>query len=247
MKIVVCIPTYNEAKNIKRLINQIFTHCNRHGFVDTWVLIIDDNSPDGTGDIVKQLQREYSHLLLLERSKQMGLGSAYKAGFLKALSLNADIVCEMDADFSHDPNILPFFFRALQKYDCDLIIGSRRVKGGRVLNWGIHRKLISAGANLFAHFLLKLRTRDVTSGYRAIKADLLRKIQLKQLQTNGYAFQLELLYILEKKLKAETREIPITFVDRQFGKSKLGVKSIAEFLIELIRLRLFGSNVPHLK
>ncbi len=241
-RIVICIPTYNERKNITKLIPKIFDVLMRHELNDAHVLVIDDNSPDGTASAVKALQPQYPKLHLLLRTNKEGLGRAYIAGFRRALSMNPDIIFEMDADFSHDPEMIPHFVKALNK--SDVCVGSRRVKGGQVVNWGFHRQLISAGANFLTHLILRLKTRDVTSGYRAIRARLLRKIMLESLQTNGYAFQIELLYLLERKLDARIVEIPITFVDRQQGKSKLGAKSIVEFFITVIRLFLVGSPVP---
>ncbi len=241
-RIVICIPTYNERENIKNLIPAIFDIFKSSGFKDAHVLVIDDNSPDGTADEVKRLQQHHGNLHLLLRERKEGLGRAYVAGFRRALSMKAEIIFEMDADFSHDPRMIPYFVKSLER--ADLCVGSRRVKGGKVVNWGLHRQLISAGANLLTHMVLRLKTRDVTSGFRAVRATHLKRIYLEALQTNGYAFQIELLYLLERKLNAKIVELPIIFVDRQKGKSKLGVKSILEFILEVFRLFFVGSPVP---
>ncbi len=244
-RVVICLPTYNEKENVRKLIPVIFEIFRKNGMKDGHVLVIDDNSPDGTASEVRRLQEKFPNLHLLLREQKEGLGRAYIAGFQKALSMNPDVIFEMDADFSHDPYLIPYFVKALSS--ADVCIGSRRVKHGKVVNWGIHRQLISAGANLLTHLVLRLATHDVTSGYRAIRASLLRCIHLEALQTNGYAFQIELLYLLERKLDAKIVEIPLVFIDRQRGKSKLGMKSIIEFFIQVFRLFLVGSPVPVIK
>ena len=165
----------------------------------------------------------------------MGLGSAYIAGFQKALSLNADLIFEMDADFSHDPDDIPRMIEATNK--ADLAIGSRKIKGGKIIGWGWTRKLMSNGAMFFSRKLLGLQVKDVTAGFRCFKRQVLETLDLPSIHSNGYAFQEELLYLTQKN-NFNIVEIPVTFVDRQEGKSKLSKKDIIEFFLIMIKLKL---------
>ncbi|PLX29024.1 dolichyl-phosphate beta-D-mannosyltransferase [Candidatus Parcubacteria bacterium] len=228
-KTILVIPTYNEKENIEKLITKIFAL----NISELEILVVDDNSPDGTASIVEKLSGQFP-IHLLKREGKLGLGSAYIAGFKKALSLGADFIFEMDADFSHDPDDVPRMIEAAQH--ADLVIGSRKIKGGGVIGWGWTRKFMSNGAMWFSRLLLGLKAKDVTAGFRCFRSDVLKTLDLDNINSNGYAFQEELLY---KTQKAGFRitEIPVTFIDRQEGKSKLSKKDIIEFFIVMIKLR----------
>ncbi len=229
MKTIIIIPTYNEAENIEKLISKIFAlHIPR-----LEILIVDDNSPDETAQIVEKISHEYP-IHLIKRAGKLGLGSAYLTGFKKALSLGANYIFEMDADFSHDPDDIPRIIEAIQ--DADLVIGSRKVKGGKVVGWGWIRKFMSNGAMWFSRLLLGLQAHDVTAGFRCFRRRVLETLDLKSIKSNGYAFQEELLYRTQKH-GFKIREIPVTFIDRQEGKSKLSKKDIFEFFIVMIKLK----------
>lgn len=231
-KIFIIIPTYNEKDNIKKLICQIFDS----NIPDLNILIIDDNSPDGTGEIIKDLIKKHQNRLhLIQRNGKLGMGSAYIAGFKYALSENADLIFEMDADFSHDPKYIPDFIKQTN-FGFDVVLGSRRIKNGGVIGWNWTRKLMSAGAMSFSRIILKLKTKDVTTGYRCYKKEVLLKVDLDKIKSNGYAFQEEMIYLCEKK-EFKIKEIPIIFKDRKLGKSKLGHKDIVEFFKTVIKLK----------
>ncbi|MBT3538625.1 polyprenol monophosphomannose synthase [Candidatus Parcubacteria bacterium] len=229
MKTILVIPTYNEKENIEKLITKIFAL----NISDLEILVVDDNSPDGTANIVERLSNKYD-IHLLKREGKLGLGSAYIAGFKKALGLGADFIFEMDADFSHDPDDVPRMIEAAQ--NADLVIGSRKIKGGGVIGWGWTRKFMSNGAMWFSRILLGLKPRDVTAGFRCFRKKVLESIDIEKIKSNGYAFQEELLYKTQKA-GFKITEIPVTFVDRQEGKSKLSKKDIIEFFIVMIKLR----------
>jgi len=231
LKIYIVIPTYNEKENIEKMLREIFTLniSNLH------ILIVDDNSPDGTAQIVQSLMAKYPNLHMLQRSGKLGLGSAYIAGFKYALSHEADLIFEMDADFSHNPKYIPEFIKQIEK-GFDVVIGSRRVKDGKIIGWNWWRKFISASAMAFARIILNLKTKDVTAGYRCYTKNVLNKINLDKIKSNGYAFQEEMIYLCEKN-NFKIKEIPITFIDRKFGKSKLDKKDIIEFFKTIIRLK----------
>ncbi len=234
MKTVLCIPTYKERDNIDRLIPRILKIFSENA-IDGFILVIDDNSPDGTADIVKMWMNKDQRVKLLSRTKKAGLGSAYRAGFQKAKEYGADIIFEMDADFSHDPNMIPIFLQKIQS--ADLVIGSRKVgQGGGVTDWSFTRRLISWGANTMTHVFLGLKTKDITSGYRAIRTKVLDSVDLGSMKTEGYAFQLELLYLIERIARKRVVEIPIIFTDRRIGQSKLGISDILEFALQVFRL-----------
>ena len=231
-KIFVCIPTYNEKENIKKLVEKIFDL----KIENLKLVIIDDNSPDGTGKIVDEMAKKYP-IKVIHRKQKLGLGSAYIAGFKYALEKNADFVFEMDADFSHDPNDIPKFLKAIEQ-DYEVILGSRKIKYGEIKNWNFWRHFCSDGAMWFSRLILGLKTKDVTTGFRCYKKEVLKKLNLDNIKSNGYAFQEEMIYLCEKK-NFSIKEIPITFVDRKFGKSKLSYKDIIEFFIKIIKLKLF--------
>lgn len=232
MKTFVIIPTYNERENIVNLISEIFVQ----QIPDLNIIVVDDNSPDKTAEAVAQAQTVYpGKLYLINRYHKLGLGSAYIAGFKKALALGADLLIEMDADFSHDPKDLPRLIEGCAD-GFDLTIGSRKINGGSVIGWNLRRKLMSNGAMYFSRFLLGLKTKDVTAGFRCFKRHVLEKIGLDNIKSNGYAFQEELLYRTEK-LGFTVKEVPVIFKDREVGQSKLGKKEIKEFFIIIFKLR----------
>lgn len=236
--IVIVLPTYNEAENVKEAINRIF---NQHKVLKPpyllSILVVDDNSPDGTGNIVTKLQQIYPNLHLIT-GKKKGLGAAYIRGFKYALkNLSPDILFEMDADLSHDPNLIPKFIGKIED-GADFVIGSRYIKGGSIpKDWGLMRKLNSKFGNLFATYVAGLEgVKDTTSGYRAIKANILRDIDLDSIQTAGYVFQIKILY-LAQKAGAKVAEVPLKFKDREKGSSKLRIVDVLEFIETAFFLR----------
>jgi len=230
MKPIIVIPTYNEKENIAALIEKIFSLA----IPGLEIIVVDDNSPDGTADFVKQLQTKYP-LHLIKRSGKLGLGSAYIAGFKKALELGADYILEMDADWSHDPADVPRLITACQN-GADLAIGSRKVPGGQIIGWNAWRKLESNGAMLFSRLFLGLKPRDVTAGFRCWRGAVLHKIDIDKIKSNGYAFQEELLYRTQTA-GFKIIEVPVTFIDRAKGQSKLSKKDIAEFFFIIFKLK----------
>jgi len=229
MESVIVLPTYNERENIPAVLDKLTKY-------DIKILVVDDNSPDGTGRFVKEYREKNPKVFLLERERKEGLGKAYIAGFKYALEkLDADIVFQMDSDMSHNPEDVPRFLEAIREND--VVIGSRYVKGGGIENWNWHRKLTSRIGNLLARFAAGLNPiEDCTTGYRAIRTDVLKKTGFEKIDAQGYAFLTTLLYEL-KKNGARIKEIPITFIDRKHGRSKLGKKEMAEFLLNSFRLR----------
>ncbi len=226
----IIIPTYNEAANLPKLVAQIFDL----NISNLNIIVVDDNSKDGTGQLADQLSRQYP-LTVIHRSGKLGLGSAYIAGFNQAFEAGADIVFEMDADFSHAPKDLPRLIKEIDN-GYDLVIGSRRISGGNVQGWNWRRNLQSKAAMSFARFILSLKTKDITAGFRCYTSQILKQIELDKIKSNSYAFQEEMIYLCEKK-GFKIKEIPVTFIDRQFGKSKLGFKDILEFFLTIFRLR----------
>ena len=240
MKPVIVIPTYNESQNIEKLLTKIFTL----NIPELEVVVVDDNSPDGTSRIVERLKtylprRQAGDLRLninlITRSGKLGLGSAYITGFKKALEIGADFIFEMDADFSHDPDDIPRLLEAGQ--NADLVIGSRKIKNGKIIGWNFWRKFMSSGAMWFSRILLSLKTKDVTAGFRCFKRKVLESIELDNIKSNGYAFQEELLYRTQND-GFIIKEIPVTFIDRTEGKSKLSKKDIVEFFVRVIKLKM---------
>lgn len=236
MNITVIVPTYNEAQNINLLIDQLilqFSHISH----EMHILVVDDNSPDGTAREVAKSQNKYPRIHLLTCEKQ-GLGAAYIRGMQYALNeLGADAVFEMDADFSHKPEDIVPMVEALEQ-GADFVIGSRYVQGGKIPDeWGILRKMISCFGNLVARYVGGLYSiRDCTAGFRAIRSSVLRRIDLKRLGVRGYAFQIALLHKALRN-RAQFKEIPVEFVDRVRGKSKLGLSDIIEFVASAVKIR----------
>jgi dolichol-phosphate mannosyltransferase len=226
----VIVPTYNEADNIGQLIPQILAHPRCR------VLVVDDGSPDGTGAIVEEIARNEPRVGLLSRPGKLGLGTAYIAGFRRALAEGAQFIIEMDADFSHDPRYLPALIAAAVG-DNDLVLGSRYVRGGGTTDWGLARKLISRGGNLYAGIILGLPVADSTGGFRCYRRSVLEAIDLDAVRSNGYAFQIEMVY-RARAAGARIGEVPIIFPDRRVGKSKMSRRIVVEALINVWRLRL---------
>lgn len=232
MKALVCIPTYNEKDNIEAIVSAVLQVTES----DTHVLVIDDNSPDGTGEIVTRLQSGQPRLHLLSRAGKEGLGRAYIAGFKWALENGYDVIVEMDADFSHRPEDLVKILKAIAPVD--FAIGSRYVDGGRTVNWGLLRKIISRGGSLYTRWILGYPLADWTGGFNAWKKETLHAINLDRVKSNGYSFQIELKY---RALKAGCRgiEVPIVFEDRRVGQSKMTMKIVTEAFTRVWGMR-FG-------
>jgi dolichol-phosphate mannosyltransferase len=218
VRATVCLPTYNERENLERMVRAL----GEHGVS---VLVIDDNSPDGTGELADRLARELPHVDVLHRTHKEGLGPAYLAGFRQALANGAELILEMDCDFSHDPADVPRLIAAAE--DADLALGSRYVAGGSVGNWGLARRAVSAGGSLYARLLLGVGVRDLTGGFKCYRRKVLETIELDAISSRGYAFQIETTY---RALRAGFRvvEVPIRFVDREQGGSKMSRRIVFE-------------------
>jgi dolichol-phosphate mannosyltransferase len=229
-KALVIVPTYNERENIRRLVNSVLRQDGR-----LEVLVVDDGSPDGTGEIVSELEAEDSRVHLLARPGKMGLGTAYIAGFRWALEREYDFVLEMDADFSHDPGHLSQFLEAIET--ADLVLGSRYQQGRvTVVNWPISRLILSYSANLYARFVTGLPVWDATGGFKCFRRSVLEAIDLSKVRSNGYAFQIEMSFRAWKR-NFRITEIPIVFVDRTEGTSKMSRSIIREAIWMVWRLR----------
>lgn len=229
-KTLVVTPTYNEAENIERLIAEVLSKGN-----DIHILVVDDNSPDGTAEIVQRLRENDSRIHLIQRAGKMGLGTAYVEGFRYALSQRYDYVIEMDADFSHNPSEIPMFLERM--LECDLVLGSRYTNGVRVVNWPIRRLILSYGANLYTRIITNMPVSDATSGFKCFKRSVLEAINLDGIRSNGYAFQIEMTFLAWKK-GFRICEIPIVFVDRRSGISKMSKKIVYEAALLVWKLKL---------
>jgi dolichol-phosphate mannosyltransferase len=230
MRAVVCLPTYNERENLERMLRALGPMVG-----DTHrVLVIDDSSPDGTGELADRLAAELGYVDVLHRPEKRGLGPAYLAGFRRALAGGADLVLEMDCDFSHDPADVGRLIAAAA--EADVVLGSRYVDGGRVENWGILRRLVSAGGSLYARTILGVPVRDLTGGFKCYRRAVLEAIDLDAIAAHGYAFQIETTY---RAIRAGFRvvEIPIRFVDREEGTSKMSKAIVAEAVWKVPALR----------
>ena len=229
---LVIIPTYNEKENAENIIRKVFSLPQ-----EFHVLIVDDGSPDGTADIVKSLQTEFpKQLHLVERSGKQGLGTAYITGFKYGLSKGYEFIFEMDADFSHNPEDLPRLYDACAKQGADLSIGSRYVKGGKVADWPLNRVLMSYFASIYVNLVLWLGVRDCTAGFKCYRREVLEKINLDNIKFIGYAFQIEMKYTAWRhgfKLK----EVPITFIDRELGNSKMDMGIFKEAFWGVLKMR----------
>ncbi len=231
-KAVVIVPTYNEIENVQRLTEAIFQYQP-----EIHILYVDDNSPDGTADKIKELKKKYPNVHLLEREKKEGLGKAYIAGFKVALDKGFEYIFEMDADFSHDPKEIPNFLKAIEEND--LILGSRYIKGVNVVNWPLRRLLLSYFANVYTRIVTGIPIHDSTGGFKCFRREVLEAIDFDRIKSNGYGFQIELNYKVWKK-GFRIKEIPIIFVDRQFGESKLSKKIMWEAMFLVWKLRLYN-------
>jgi dolichol-phosphate mannosyltransferase len=226
---VVCLPTYNERENLEPMLRAL-------GDKGVHVLVIDDNSPDGTGQLADRLAQELGYVDVLHRERKEGLGPAYLAGFRQVLASEAELVLEMDCDFSHDPDDVPRLIAAVAD-GADLALGSRYVPGGGVRNWGLLRRLISAGGSSYARIILGVKVRDLTGGFKCYRRAVLEAIDLDAVDSKGYAFQIETTY---RALRAgfEVVEVPITFADREVGGSKMSKAIVAEAIWKVPGLRL---------
>ncbi|MBR1908049.1 polyprenol monophosphomannose synthase [bacterium] len=235
MNTVIVLPVLNEADNIYDFISQVIKNIDS---TSVKIIVVDDYSPDGTADIVRNLQKEYKNLFLIQNNKT-GLGNAYKKGFKYAVEeLRAEILIEMDSDFSHPPELINNLISEIHN-GYDFVIGSRYIKGGSIPdNWGLFRKMNSKYGNIFARFIAGLKNiHDCTSGFRAIRADFIKNIDLDKLDVQGYSFQMNILFECVN-MGAKVKEIPLNFKDREKGKSKLGIKDISEFIINSLKLLL---------
>lgn len=230
-KALVVMPTYNEMENIARIIPEVL----RQG-PQFELLIVDDNSPDGTAQLVEQLQKESdSRIHLLKRPGKMGLGTAYVEGFKHALSRGYDYILEMDADFSHNPDVLPRFLEAIQ--DADLVLGSRYVTGVNVINWPLRRLLLSYGASFYTRLITGLPIKDPTGGFKCFRREVLESIDLDKVGSNGYSFQIEMSFRAWSK-GFRIKEIPIVFTDRVGGKSKMSPQIVREAIWMVWKLKI---------
>ncbi|PKL86952.1 MAG: dolichyl-phosphate beta-D-mannosyltransferase [Ignavibacteriae bacterium HGW-Ignavibacteriae-1] len=232
MKAIVVIPTYNELENIEHIVTEVLKVIDGLN-----VLVVDDNSPDGTADIVRKMMATDSRIHLIVRAGKMGLGTAYCEGFQYALDRGFEAIMEMDADFSHDPADLPRFLVELENHD--LIIGSRYIKGVNVINWPLSRLILSYGANLYTRVITGMPVKDATGGFKCFRASKLAEIDLKSVKTNGYGFQIEMNYRMWKN-GARIKEIPIIFIDRRSGTSKMNKSIIYEAIFLVWKLKLFS-------
>ena len=231
---VVVLPTYNECENVRDAVARIREVADGHG-VRLHTLIVDDDSPDGTGLIADELASETPDVLVLHRAVKEGLGKAYIAGFRRALDMGAERIFEMDADLSHDASYLPHFLRLIDQ-GADLVLGSRYVKGGGVENWSLPRKVISRGGCLYAQLILGLPYHDLTGGFKCFRRRVLETVDLDAIDTKGYGFQIEMTYRVHQ-LGFRVVELPIVFVDRKVGESKMTNDIVVEAMKNVWKLR----------
>jgi glycosyltransferase involved in cell wall biosynthesis len=226
---LIIIPTYNERDNIIPLIKDILTLSNEFE-----ILVVDDGSPDGTAAVILESFSQNPRVHLLQRSQKLGLGTAYAAGFRYALEQGYSSCITMDADFSHNPKHIPDLANA--EASADMVIGSRYVPGGKTVNWGLSRKFISRCANLLAHKFLAMKSADCTSGFRLYPASTLKKLDFESIEAEGYSYLIEILY-RASSFHLRIAEVPITFVERREGKSKISRKEIFKAMRTILRLR----------
>ena len=225
----VCLPTYNERENLENMVRALGTHGVR-------VLVVDDNSPDGTGEIADRLAAELDYVSVLHRERKEGLGPAYLAAFRHALGTDTDLILEMDCDFSHDPADVPRLIAACDS-GADVALGSRYVHGGGTRNWGLVRRVISWGGSFYARVLLGLSVHDLTGGFKCFRRGVLETIDLAAVDSKGYAFQIEMTYRAVRK-GFRIAEVPITFADRTEGTSKMSRAIVVEAVVKVPALRL---------
>jgi dolichol-phosphate mannosyltransferase len=237
MRTLVIVPTYNESENLEPLVSAILA---KDASID--VLVVDDNSPDGTGHIADELAMRTNHRVrVIHRPGKLGLGTAYALGFREALERGYSYIVEMDADFSHQPDDLPRLLAAART--ADVVVGSRNIPGGRVIGWSPLRYIISRGGSLFARFMLGLPIHDCTSGFKAFRRSTLARLDLDALRSNGYAFQVEVNAACARA-KLQFAEVPIIFPDRQRGTSKMSARIVLEATALVLQLRLGLRTVP---
>ena len=232
MKAMVVIPTYNERDNIEKMVNQILSLGE-----DIHILIVDDNSPDGTGKIADELVEKHKEVHVKHRQGKLGLGTAYREGFRYALDAGAEFIVQMDADFSHNPERIPEFLEKAQH--ADVVIGSRYLNGVSVVNWPIRRLMLSYGANVYTRLITGLTITDCTGGFKCFKRKVLEAIDLDRIRSDGYSFQIEMNY-RSVELGFRVEETPIIFIDRHAGSSKMSKKIVREAVLMVWRLR-FGA------
>ncbi|NIN00125.1 MAG: glycosyltransferase [candidate division Zixibacteria bacterium] len=232
MKSLVIIPTYNERENIERIVPLVL---ERDPSIH--VLIVDDNSPDGTGEIADRMAKENDRIFVIHRQNKSGLGTAYITGFKFALERDFNYVFEMDCDFSHDPKYIPDFLQAIKEQD--LVLGSRYIRGVNVINWPMSRLLLSYYANVYSRIVTGLPVRDATGGFKCFRREVLEAIDLEKVRSNGYSFQIEMSFRAWKK-GFRIKEIPIVFEDRRVGQSKMSKKIVREAVWMVWRLRLWS-------
>ena len=229
---LICIPTYNERENISEIVPAILSEVEAAN-----ILVIDDSSPDGTGEIAARMAEDEPRLHVMHRTEKAGLGKAYLAGFAWGLERGYQVIVEFDADFSHQPSYLPEMFARLSRVD--VVVGSRRVKGGGVENWGIHRRVLSFGGSLYARLALGVSVRDLTGGFNGFHRAVLEAIDFESIESTGYAFQIEIKYrCIQAGFRLE--EMPIVFPDRTRGESKMSANIMGEAMKQVWRLRLSG-------
>jgi len=232
LKITFVIPTYNEAENLPKIVTALFSL----PLPELSLLIVDDNSPDGSGEIAEDLSRQTNgRVQVMHRSGKLGLGTAYIQGFKHCLQTDAQAIGQMDADFSHDPSVLPVFLEVIQ--GCDLVIGSRYLNGVSVVNWPIRRLMLSVFASLYTRTITGLPVKDCTSGFKCFRRSTIEAIDLDSVGSDGYSFQIEMNYrCMEKGLKIV--EVPIIFIDRHAGTSKMSKKIVREAVLLVWKLKL---------
>ena len=230
MKAIIIIPTYNERDNIIRLAAAVL---RQHP--DLRILFVDDNSPDGTGVMADELAARDDRISVIHRAGKLGLGSAYREGFRAALAMGADYLIEMDADFSHDPAVLPVFLETIQK--CDLVIGSRYLNGISVVNWPLRRLILSYFASMYTRWVTGLGLRDCTSGFKCFRRSAIEAIDLNKVRSDGYSFQIEMNYRCHER-GFRIVEVPIIFIDRHAGTSKMSRRIVREAVVMVWKLKL---------
>ncbi|MEK7641131.1 MAG: polyprenol monophosphomannose synthase [Patescibacteria group bacterium] len=230
-RVYVVTPTYNEKDNLPILVERIFAL----KIPDLHLMVVDDNSPDGTGKVADELRQKYSALTVIHREKKSGLGTAYVEAFKTLLHVVVpDFIIQMDADLSHDPEVIPAMLEKIR--DCDVVLGSRYIPGGKTVNWDFFRKMISRFGNIYARIILGLPYHDLTGGFKCWRKDFLKKMNLEKLSSVGYNFQIETTY-LAHKLGAKICEIPITFTERKVGTSKFSLMITLEAFWKVLTLR----------
>lgn len=230
MKAVCVVPTYNERDNISKLVSVILLQDD-----DLHVLIVDDNSPDGTGAIADTISAANDRVHVMHREGKLGLGSAYRQGFAKALEMGATYIFEMDADFSHDPAMIPVFLEKMRDYD--VVVGSRYLNGVSVVNWPLRRLMLSYFASVYTRMITGLRLSDCTSGFKCFRGTVLQSVGLESVQSDGYSFQIEMNFrCFEKGFRIG--EVPIIFIDRHAGTSKMSKKIVREAVIMVWKLKI---------